>query len=102
VSNADVRAVCERDENRCGYLGPSGHRCTEVAGLEVHHVEARAHGGDDTLANLGLRCQRHHKLEAERQFGADFISEAVSRERARRQRRRSTSEQIHEPPRSRG
>jgi 5-methylcytosine-specific restriction endonuclease McrA len=67
------RAVFNRDEGRCTYADPSGRRCGETHGLELHHVIAFAQGGEHTEANLTLRCRSHNALAAEQDFGRDFI-----------------------------
>jgi hypothetical protein len=62
---ADVRrAVWQRDEGRCRFLGPHG-RCTETGFLEYHHVVPYADGGPTTADNLELRCRAHNQYEAD-------------------------------------
>ena len=66
---ADVkRAVWRRDLGRCAFTGTNGHRCTERAFLEFHHVQPYAVGGEPTVANVQLRCQRHNAYEARAYF----------------------------------
>ena len=61
---ADVkRAVCERDQGRCAFVGTSGRRCNERAFLEFHHVRPYAEGGPPTIPNIELRCRRHNAYE---------------------------------------
>jgi len=50
-------------------MAPNGQRCTELAFIEFHHVQAYALGGPSTPDNIGLRCRRHNQYEAERVFG---------------------------------
>jgi 5-methylcytosine-specific restriction endonuclease McrA len=69
VPAAVRRAVWKRDGDRCGYISPSGHRCSEKTLLEIHHRHPYALGGPPALANLGLRCRRHNVYEAEQVFG---------------------------------
>jgi hypothetical protein len=59
------RAVWLRDLGRCAFVGTNGHRCEERAFLEFHHVRPYAVGGQATVDNLALRCQRHNRYEAE-------------------------------------
>ncbi len=78
---ADVRrAVWRRDGGRCTFAGDTGHRCEERRGLEFDHIEPFARGGRSEAANLRLRCRAHNQYEAERTFGAAFMSH--KRERA--------------------
>ena len=63
------RAVGRRDGAQCAFVAPDGHRCTERAFLEFHHIRAYALGGLATVENISLRCRRHNQYEAERVFG---------------------------------
>ena len=66
---ADVkRAVWRRDRGRCAFTGTNGHRCTERAFLEFHHVQPYGVGGEPTVANVQLRCRRHNVYEARAYF----------------------------------
>jgi 5-methylcytosine-specific restriction endonuclease McrA len=76
------RAVWERDQGRCTFVGPTGHRCGSRKFLEFDHVEPVARGGRATVAGIRLRCRAHNQYEAERTFGAGFMDE--KREQARR------------------
>jgi 5-methylcytosine-specific restriction endonuclease McrA len=40
------RAVRERDQGRCGYVGEGGRRCSERGRLEYHHRRPFGLGGD--------------------------------------------------------
>src|SRR5262249_43842454 len=55
------RQVRERDRDQCGFVGDSGRRCGERKGLEIHHVQEVARGGQATLDNLGLLCRAHNQ-----------------------------------------
>jgi hypothetical protein len=68
------RAVWVRDGGRCAFLGASGHRCSERAFLEYHHVVPYAVGGRATIANIQLRCRAHNGYEADVFFGTDRMS----------------------------
>ena len=62
------RAVWERDEGRCAFVGTRG-RCTERGFLEFHHAVPFADGGAATLENIQLRCRAHNQYESEQWFG---------------------------------
>jgi 5-methylcytosine-specific restriction endonuclease McrA len=72
VPAAVRRAVLERDQGRCAYFDPSGQRCRETSRLELHHLKPFAKGGEQTVANLALRCSAHNALAAEQDFGWEF------------------------------
>lgn len=69
------RAVWERDDGRCAFVGRTG-RCRETAFLEFHHVEPYATGGAATADNIQLRCRAHNQYEARLAFGEMFVREA--------------------------
>lgn len=68
------RAVWERDQGRCTFVGESGHRCGSRRLLEFDHVDPVARGGRATVERMRLRCRAHNQYEAERAFGAEFMS----------------------------
>ena len=72
IPAAVKRAVCERDEGRCAFVGRAG-RCLETAFLEFHHVEPYATGGPATADNIQLRCHAHNQHEA-REFFSDVAA----------------------------
>jgi 5-methylcytosine-specific restriction endonuclease McrA len=63
IPAAVKRAVWQRDEGRCAFVGTNG-RCTERGFLEFHHVQPYAAGGAATVANLQIRCRSHNGYEA--------------------------------------
>jgi hypothetical protein len=63
------RSAWRRDGGQCAFVSADGHRCTERAFLEFHHVQPYAHGGPATVENISLRCRRHNQYEAELVFG---------------------------------
>jgi 5-methylcytosine-specific restriction endonuclease McrA len=69
IPRAVQRAAWERDGGQCAFVSRSGHRCTERTYLEFHHRVPHAHGGPATVENISIRCSRHNKSEAERDFG---------------------------------
>ena len=68
VAAAVKRAVWERDQGRCAFVGAAG-RCTERGFLEYHHLVPHSEGGATSAENLELRCRAHNAYEAERWFG---------------------------------
>lgn len=76
------RAVWERDEGRCTFVGHTGHRCGSRKFLEFDHADPVARGGQATVERMRLRCRAHNQYEAEREFGKEFMD--ARREEARR------------------
>ncbi len=73
--SAEVRReIWQRDEGRCAWVGPDGHRCGSRWQVEVDHVEAAARGGPPTVENLRLACRAHNRLHAEETFGRAFMA----------------------------
>jgi hypothetical protein len=70
VPPAVKRVAWQHDAGQCGYVAPSGQKCTERTFLEFHHVQPRAKQGAATDANIRLRCWRHNQYEAELAFGS--------------------------------
>lgn len=66
-------AVWERDGGRCTFEDGNGRRCSERAGLEIHHEHAFALGGATTFENLRLLCRAHNGFLAERDFGREHV-----------------------------
>lgn len=66
-----------RDQGRCTYIGDDGTRCTATHRLELDHVRAVAHGGDNDPSNLRLRCPLHNQLAAIQTFGEQFMSQWI-------------------------
>src|SRR5258708_11319016 len=63
------RGAWRRDGGQCAFVSRDGHRCTERAFLEFHHVLPYAQGGLATVENISLRCRRHNQYESELVFG---------------------------------
>ncbi|HEU5074654.1 MAG TPA: hypothetical protein VFU02_10780, partial [Polyangiaceae bacterium] len=70
-----------------GFIGEDGRRCNETRGLEFAHVHPWAKGGANTATNLGLRCIAHNALEADRDYGTNFMAN---------KRNRTKTEHTHE------
>lgn len=68
------RAVWERDQGQCTFVGTKGHRCGARRFLEFDHVDPVARGGRATVEGMRLRCRVHNQYEAERAFGAEFMT----------------------------
>jgi len=69
IPAAVKREVWKRDQGQCGYRSPEGRPCGERGGLEFHHLEPYAVGGQTTSDNLALRCRAHNQYEAQLFFG---------------------------------
>jgi 5-methylcytosine-specific restriction endonuclease McrA len=76
------RAVWERDQGQCTFVGARDQRCPARKFLEFDHIDPVARGGQATVEGIRLLCRGHNRYEAERTFGAGFMSE--KREQARR------------------
>jgi hypothetical protein len=81
------RAVRERDDGRCTFVGPDGRRCNAEAFVELDHIDPRARGRRDTVDNLRLLCAAHNRYEAKNLLGADRVAAARTKDHARRSRR---------------
>jgi 5-methylcytosine-specific restriction endonuclease McrA len=63
------RTVWGRDGGRCAFVARDGRRCAERGGLEFHHIDPHALGGEATVRNISLRCRAHNAHEAVAWFG---------------------------------
>jgi hypothetical protein len=69
-SAAATRIVWERDEGRCKYTSPDGHRCEETRRVVPHHLDPWVLAGDvNSPEGYELRCQRHNEYESRFYFG---------------------------------
>jgi hypothetical protein len=68
------RAVRERDEGRCCYVGEAGRRCSERSLLEYHHRRPFGLGGDHSPQNIGLACRAHNLYLAEQDYGRKVMA----------------------------
>ena len=82
IPAAVKRLVWERDAGRCSFVSEAGQRCPARTRLEFDHLDPVARGGQATAARMRLRCRAHNQYEAERTFGAGFISEKRDARRA--------------------
>ena len=62
-----------RDHERCTFVSPEGHRCSEKIGLQFDHCDPFSYGGKNESKNLRLRCAAHNQLYAEQVFGKEFM-----------------------------
>jgi hypothetical protein len=83
LSRATRRAVAARDQERCAFVDPrTGKRCTATTRLHFHHREPWARGGTDDADNLSLYCAAHDALQAERDYGRQFVAARIAARRA--------------------
>jgi len=66
--------VLERDGYRCTFVSGDRNRCNCQTGLELDHIFPFSLGGGHDASNLRVRCQVHNMLEAQRQFGKQFMA----------------------------
>ena len=63
------RAVRERDGDQCAFIDAEARRCREREGLEFHHKQPFARGGDHSPDNLQMLCPlcryRHNRHYAD-------------------------------------
>jgi 5-methylcytosine-specific restriction endonuclease McrA len=69
------RAVRQRDQGQCTFVGDMGHRCRARKFLQFDHEVPVARGGSASLENIRLRCSTHNQHEAERVYGDAFMHE---------------------------
>lgn len=67
IPSSVKREVWRRDQGRCAFVSPDGHRCDNEGFVEYHHVDAYWLGGDATAVNIELRCRAHNGFEWQRQ-----------------------------------
>jgi hypothetical protein len=75
VPAALKRAVNLRDEGQCRFVDDLGRRCPERHRLEYHHRDPYGLGGERTLANVCLMCDRHNQYLADRDYGKGKMDE---------------------------
>jgi hypothetical protein len=69
ISSEVRRAVFARDQGRCAFVSPDGHRCASARLIEFHHVVPHARGGEPSAENIALRCRAHNGHEVDLFFG---------------------------------
>lgn len=68
------REVWRRDRGRCAFVAPDGRRCGSEHGVEFHHVQPYAVGGEATPANIEMRCRAHNGFEWQRHLDQETTS----------------------------
>jgi len=78
------RRPTRRDEGRCAFVGRGGRRRNSDHQVEMHHLDARALGGEATADNISLRCRQHNRYAAEQDFGRDHVAKKIAARRGGR------------------
>ena len=65
------RFVWERDQGQCTFESSEGRRCPDRRGLQFHHNDPYALGGDRSAENVRLLCRVHNLYMAEMDYGKD-------------------------------
>ena len=79
------RSVHARDGERCTFLAGRGRRCTARRHLEFHHHDAPyGRGGDHGPGNIRLMCRAHNLLQAEVDYGKEWMGQFLPRVRQSR------------------
>lgn len=86
------RAVWDRDDGQCTFVGAQGRLCRARRFLELDHAEPVAQGGATSVENLRLRCRAHNQYEADRVFGEGFMSRKRDQARAAKAEARARGE----------
>lgn len=68
------RDVWRRDQGRCAFVAPDGRRCGSEQGVEFHHVQPYAVGGEATTTNIEMRCRAHNGFEWHRHLERETMS----------------------------
>src|SRR3954451_8876142 len=84
IPDAIKRAVYERAQGCCEFVGDDGRRCTERGGLELDHVEGFARTHVHSVDGIRLLCLPHNRHAAEQMYGRTFM------DRVRRERNEAT------------
>ncbi len=72
--------VFTRDGGQCTFVSPNGTRCESRCNLEIDHIVPYSRGGGNKAGNLRLLCPEHNRLEAEREYGKEFMQRYYRRE----------------------
>jgi len=75
VPDAIKRAVYERDQGRCTFVGPNGTRCDQTSLLELDHLDGYARRPEHRVSRLTLRCFWHNQYAAEVMYGRQWMAE---------------------------
>jgi hypothetical protein len=98
IPNEVRRQVLARDGRRCTFVSELGRRCEARGGLEFHHKEPYARGGQATVTNVCLLCKAHNAWLAEREYGRGLMQRRVADAAKRRDSTRGLLQQSHGQP----
>ena len=73
IPAAVKRAVRERDGNQCTFVDKHGRRCSQRHGLQFHHKDPFARGGDHNPENIQMMCPTHNQYLAELVYGKEVM-----------------------------
>jgi len=71
------RDVFRRDEGKCAFVAADGRKCGSTSGVEFHHVQPYAAGGEASVKNIAMRCRAHNGFEWERHLDAETAALAT-------------------------
>ncbi|MFL5290108.1 MAG: HNH endonuclease [Myxococcales bacterium] len=97
IPDAIKRAVYERAQGRCEFVGDDGRRCSETGGLELDHVEGFARTHVHSVEGIRLLCHVHNLLAAEQMYGRAFM-DRVRRELAEARASAARKTPLSSPP----
>lgn len=73
------REVWRRDQGTCAFVAGNGRKCGSTDGVEFHHVQPYAVGGEATAANIEMRCRAHNGFEWQEHLDAETVALAAPR-----------------------
>ncbi len=76
------RAVWDRDEGKCQWPMASGGICGSTRRCEIDHIRPRALGGESTVENCRVCCDRHNDRAAREVFGDAWMDRFTRNPRA--------------------
>ncbi len=76
------RAVWERDRGTCQWPMASGGICGSTRRCEIDHIKPRALGGESTVENCRVCCDRHNDRAARVVFGDAWMNRFTRNPRA--------------------
>jgi len=74
IPNDVKRAVVKRDGMRCTFVDAAGNRCSQTSGLELHHREPFARGGEAKVQDI---ARTHNRYQAEVDFGVQYVERRI-------------------------
>jgi hypothetical protein len=81
VTRAARREVVGRGGWRCSFVANDGRRCDALSFLEFDHETPKGRGGESQAKNLRILCRAHNRWAAERVYGKEHVSRAISTSR---------------------